>query len=276
MKSTTSSHDPCNTKFILNFSQILVPVWTNIINGSIAEGTVIKCWKEAIVLPVQMNHNLGTDLTNYRPIGNLTLFSKLIEKIILNQLWNHFKTNKLLPNYWNAYKANHSTETVILNLCDNILQNMEKKINTTMVALDLSAAFDTVNHKILLEVLNKYYGIQGLALQWIKSYLTNRQFHVQIEDKFSEVETIDFSVPQVRILGPILFTCYASTLQELFTNHNSLSRYADDHSFIKSFSPIDHNILSELELDIKHISDWMYWKHLKMNNAKTELINIWI
>ena len=126
-----------------------------------------------------------------------------------------------------------------------------------MVALDLSATFDTVNHKILLEVLNKYYGIQGLPLQWIKSYLTNRQFCAQIEDKFSEVKTIDFSVPQGSIVGPIFFTCYTSTLQELFTYHNSLSGYADDHSFIKSFSPIDHNILSELELDIKHISDWM-------------------
>ena len=100
---------------------------------------------------------------------------------------------------------------------------MEKNINITMVALDLRTAFYTVNHKILMEVLNKYYGIQGLALQWIKSYLTSRQFCVQIEDKFSEVKTIDFSIPQGSILGPILFSCYASTLQELFTNHNSLS-----------------------------------------------------
>ena len=127
MKSTTNSNDPCNTKFILNFSQILVPVWTNIINKSIVEGTVLKCSKEAIVLPVQKNHNLGMDLTNYQPISNLTFFSKLIEKVILNQLWNHFKTNKLLPNYQSSYRANHSTEAAILNLCDNILQNMEKK-----------------------------------------------------------------------------------------------------------------------------------------------------
>ena len=185
-----------------------------------------------------------------------------MEKVILNQLWNHFKINKLIPNYQSAYRANHSTETAILNLCDNILQNMGNNINTTMVALDLSAAFDTVNHKILLEALNKYYGIQEVALHWIKSYLANRQFHVQIEDKFSEVKTTDFSVPQGCIPGPILFTYYASTLQELFTSHNSLSEYADDHSFISSFLPIDHKILTELELDIKHISDWMYQNHL--------------
>ena len=111
-----------------------------------------------------------------------------------------------------------------------------------------------------------------MALQWLKSYLTNRQFKVQIEENFSEVKTINFSAPQGSILGPILFTCYASTLQEIFTNHNSLSGYADDHSFIKSFSPIDNKILTELELDIKHIRDWMYWNHLKMNKAKTEFI----
>ena len=178
------------------------------------------------------------DLTNYRPISNLTFFSKLIEEVILNQLWNHFKIIKLIPNNQSVYRANHSTKTVIQNLLDNILQNMENHINTTLVALDLSATFDTLNHKILLEVLNKYYGIQGVALQWIKSYLANRQFCVQIEDKLSEVKTLDFSVPQGSILGPIPFTCYASTLQKLFTSHNNLSGYADDHSFIKSFSPL--------------------------------------
>ena len=160
---------------------------------------------------------------------------------------------------------------VILNLCDNILQNMEKNINTAMVALDLSAAFDTVNHRILLEVLNKYYGIQGLALQWLKSYLTDIQFKVQIEENFSEVKTINFFVLQGSMSDPIPFTCYASTLQELFTNNN-LSRYVDDNSFIESFSPIDNNILTELELDVKHISEWMYQNHLKMNDAKTEFI----
>ena len=88
----------------------------------------------------------------------------------------------------------------------------------------------------------------------------------------SEVKTIDFTVPQGSILGPVPFTCCDSTLQECFTNHNSLSGYADDHSFIKSFKPTDHKILTKLELDIKHVSDWMHQNHLKMNNGKTEFI----
>ena len=99
---------------------------------------------------------------------------------------------------------------------------------------------------------------------------------MQIEDIFSEAKTIEFSVPQGSILGPILLTCYASTLQELFTSHNSLSGYADDHFFIKSFSPIDYEILTALELDIKHISEQMHQNHLKMNNVKTEFITFGI
>ena len=112
---------------------------------------------------------------------------------------------------------------------------MENNTNTIMVALDLSAAFDTVSHKILLEVLKKYFRIQASSLKWIKSYFTSRQFHVQTEDQFSEVKTTDFSLPQGSICGPVLFTCYVSTLQDLFTTHNSLSGYADDHLFIKEF-----------------------------------------
>ena len=111
-----------------------------------------------------------------------------------------------------------------------------------------------------------------MGLHWLKSYLTDRHFKVQIEEYFSEVKTINFSVPQGSIFGPILFTCYASTLQELFIKDNSLCGYADDHSFIKSILPIDNNILTELELDIKHINEWRYQNHLKLNDAKTELI----
>ena len=106
---------------------------------------------------------------------------------------------------------------------------MENNTNTAMVGLDFSAAFDTVNLRILLDVLNKYFGIQRMALKWIKSYLTNRQFGVQTDDQFSDVRAIDFSVPHGSILGPVLFTCYVSTLQELFTDYNSLSANADDH-----------------------------------------------
>ena len=256
-------------------SLILVPVWIKIINQSLSQGSILQNWKEAITLPIQTNHKLGTELTNCSPINNLTFFTKLIENIILNQLWDHFRINKLTPSYQSTYRANHSPETAIPNICDNILNSMENNINTTMVALDLSAALHTVNHKIPFEVLNKYFGIQGIALKWIKSYLTNRQFHVQIEDQFSNFKTIDFLVPQGSILGPIFLTCYASTLQELFTNHSSLSGYEDDHSFTKVFKPIDHKILTELELDIKYISDWMHQNHLKMNNGKTEFITFW-
>ena len=121
-----------------------------LLNQSLLQVNVLHNWKEAIILPIQKYHKLGTDLTNYQPISNLTFFSKCIEKLILNQLWDHLRITKLIPNYQSTYRANHSTETAILNMCNNILYNMENNTNTTMVALDLSAAFDSVNHKTLL------------------------------------------------------------------------------------------------------------------------------
>ena len=127
-----------------------------------------------------------------------------------------------------------------------------------MVVLDLSAAFDTVNHKILLDDLNKYFGIEGTLVKRIKSYLTSMQFLVQIEGKLSNVRTIGYSFAQGSIRGHVLFTCYVSTLQELFTTQNSLSGYTDDYSFIWAFKPIDHKIYTNLELNRKNISDWMH------------------
>ena len=139
---------------------------------------------------------------------------------------------------------------------------MVNNTNTAMVALDPSASYNTANYKILLDVLTKYF--------WkiLNLYLTNRQFHVQIEDQFSDVKTLD-SVLWGSILGPLLFTCYASTLQELLTNHKYFSGYTDNHSFIKVLKPIDHKMHTELELIIKNLSGWIHQNHLKMNNKET-------
>ena len=106
-------------------------------------------------------------------------------------------------------------ETTLLNMCNNILKNMENQECTSIVCLDLSTAFDTVNHKILLDVLKSYFGITEHTVAWISSYLSNRKFLVQIGQLTSKIVEIDFSVPQGSILGPILFNCYASTLMEI-------------------------------------------------------------
>ena len=128
-------------------------------------------------------------------------------------------------------------------MCDNILKYGNQKY-TSVVCLDLSAAFDTVNHKILLDVLKNYFGIKEQAPAWISSYLSNRRFLVQIGQFTSKIVTINFSVLQGSILGPILFNCYASTLIEIMpeSSDSFLSGYADDHAIVNSFNPENNKI----------------------------------
>ena len=159
---------------------------------------------------------------------------------------------------------------------------MENGNCTSIVCLDLSAAFHTVNHTIPLDVLRNYFWIAEHALAWISSYLWNRKFLVQIDHLTSRTVEIDFSGPQGSILGPILFNCYASTLMEIIpeSKDSFLSGYADDHAIIHSFNP-GNNIQQETENDIGKIKTWMEENQPKMNNAKTKFIvlgtanNLW-
>ena len=123
---------------------------------------------------------------------------------------------------------------------------MENQKCTSNACLDLSAAFDTVNQKILLDVLKSYFGITEQA--WILSYLSNKKYLVQIGQLTSKIVEIDFSVPQGSIMGPILFNCYAGTLMEIIPESNDrfLSGYTDDHAISHSFNPDDNNIKQKM------------------------------
>ena len=151
---------------------------------------------------------------------------------------------------------------------------MDNQKCTSIVCLDLSAAFDTVKHKILLDVLENYFAITEHALAWISSYLSNRKFLVQIGQLTSKIVEIDLSGPQGSILGPILFNCYVSTLMEIIpeSKDSFLSGYVDHYAIIHSFNPDNNNIKQKIEDNIGKVRTWMEENHLKMNNAKTEFI----
>ena len=278
MKPTTCIIDPCNTTFLLKFKETILDAITIIVNESLTTGEFLDDWKMAVVRPLIKGTNLDTKLKNYRPISNPSFLSKITEKAPQLQLQKHLDQQSLLPNYQSACRKHYSMETTLLNMCDNILRNMENGKFTSIVSLDLSAAFNTVNHTILLDVLKGYFGISELALTWISSYLSSRKFLVQIGHLTSKTVEIDFSVPQDSILGPILLNCYASTLMEIIPERKDsfLSGYADHHAIIHSFSPDNNNINIKqiIESDIGKIKTWMEESQLKMNDAKTEFIVI--
>ena len=151
---------------------------------------------------------------------------------------------------------------------------MENGITTAMICLDLSAAFDTVNHHILKLIMENHFDIESTALKWISSYSENRQFVVQIYNSISAIKEVNQYVPQGSLLGPVVFSCYVSTLHEKITKDQSsvLFGYADDHILAYSFRPENTQAKLFLENTIEEIRIWMYTNHLCINDIKMELI----
>ena len=153
----------------------------------------------------------GLDLVfkNFRPISNLSFVSKLAERVAADQIQSYLNEHDLFPSLQSAYRRHHSTETALLKVKNDILMNMENQKVTLLVLLDLSAAFDTVDHRILLDRLQFDFGISGFALNWIESYLSNRTQRIHIDGVLSSNFNLKFGVPQGSCLGPLLFSLCA-------------------------------------------------------------------
>ena len=245
-----------------------------LITRSFKEGEFPNDWKCAAVKPLIKNAKLGRDFKNYRPVSNLQFISKIAERAVLNQFTNHCDTNYLFPEYQSAYRKHHSCETALVSLVDNILWSFEEGNCVDLIALDLSAAFDTVDRSILCEVLQMIFGIRDIALEWIQSYLGPRGFKVQIHQSDSEFTTLESGVAQGSCLGPVLYSCYAATLQYLIPKEISIYGFADDHALEKNFKPNinEFQTVSLLENTVQEVDCWMKENRLKMNSSKTEFI----
>ena len=147
---------------------------------------------------------------NFRPISNLKALSKIIEKSVALQLTNYLMNNNLLENFQSAYKVHHSTETVMVKVQDDILHAIDRNEAVVLLMLDLSAAFDTVSHEILLDRLSQCYGITGSVLKWFASYLSSRTQFVQIECSRSSLRELNCGVLQGSVLEPLLYVLYTS------------------------------------------------------------------
>ena len=175
---------------------------------------------------------------NYRPVSNLKFLAKLVEKCMLLQFNEHCSLNSLLPSYQSAYRKFFSCETSLLKLADNLLNEMENQRVSALVVMDLSAAFDTVDHNILLDVLSNQQGIEGKVLNLFDMYLRPHFCQVDINEARSSIQSLDFSVPQGSCAGPMLYMVYVSTLQYQIPKGMDLNGFvADDHSVNKSFNP---------------------------------------
>ena len=139
--------------------------------------------------------NLELIPKNYRPVSNLPFLSKVFEQCVLARFNKHCDNYSLLPDYQSAYRPNHSCKTSLLKIINDMLWAMERKNVTAMVVMDLSAAFDTVDHNILLSILENKFGIKDVALRWFESYLRPRSCKVSISPAYSAEKQLPFSMP---------------------------------------------------------------------------------
>ena len=186
--------------------------------------------------------------------------------------------NCLLPILSSAYRQGHSTESALLKVHADILHNMKQQMITLLVLIDLSAAFDTVNHPILFQCLEKQFGFCDSVLSWYKSYLSDRKQCIILKCMWSNTFDLPFGAPQDSCLGLVLFTQYASSLFSIFSKHSVCDRaYADDHQLYMAFSPnlVSLNqAVSHMESCLQDVKSWMISNKLKMNDSKTGFIII--
>ena len=185
--------DPIPTKLLKECAAIISPYIADVVNPSLQSGKVPKALKIAHIHPLLKKPSLDPEcLQNYRPVSNLPYLSKLLERVAFSRLYDYLQENDLLDNHQSAYRANHSVETLLVNLSNNILTEMDVGRITAIVLLDLSAAFDTVDHRILVNVLSSI-GIRDHALEWFMSYLQRCQpsrFYREAPDNSPQLPTL--------------------------------------------------------------------------------------
>ena len=236
---TSCDLDPIPTTLLKNCKIALLPTITNIINLSLSTGIFPDEFKNCSVHPKLKKHNLDKEnLSNYRPISHLSFISKLTERLVKNRLTEYLHLNNLTNSFQSAYTKFNSTETTLLTLHDHIIRAISQQQVTGLCLLDLSAAFDTFDHSILLQRLKSWFGINNTVLSWIQSYLSSRSFTVNINNIKSSPFQLLYGVPQGSVLGPLLFILYTTPLSHIISRSSVNHKlYADDTQLFLSFSP---------------------------------------
>ena len=270
--------DPIPGSLLKSMACTLSPLIKNITNKSLLTGTFPMAWKRAVVKPLLKKPDLDCIFKNYRPVSNLPAISKLIEKAAIKQIQDHSDENNTTPAHQSAYRINHSCETALLFLHNEILSSFEKQEITNLCAIDLSAAFDTVDHGIMMNTMENIFGLSGNTLSWLSTYLAPQSFKVSIEGNVSADKPVTFSVPQGSVAGLILFNYYVRSLPNCIKHDGvTINGFADDHTLHNSYRAGDIsaeiNSIRILEDSLCSVNDWMGQNKLQMNPSKTKFIS---
>ena len=265
LKITSPGYDDIHPKIIKQISMIIAMPLSHIINCSLISGIVPSKLKIAKVIPIFKNGHRD-DMYNYRPISVLPCFSKILEKIIANRLLSFLLKYNILYDHQFGFIPGKNTTHAILSLVDYLINSFEDNKLTCGIFLDISKAFDTIDHNILLSKLYKY-GIRGNTLNWFMNYLSNRYQFVSINNTSSSFLRTECGVPQGSILGPILFILYINDLPRVSTKLKFLL-YADDTNIL--YENTDANaIIKTINMEMPKIMEWFESNKLHLNVNKS-------
>lgn len=224
--------------------------------------------------PVLKKPTLDTSiLANFRPVSVLPFISKVMEKIVFLQLQSFLSTNRIYETFQSGFKSLHSTETALIRVLNDILMITDSGASVILIMLDLSSAFDTVDHGILISRLESYVGLGGVVLNWFKSFLTNRTFSVKIGNFTSSLRNLSCGVPQGSVLAPTLFSLYLLPLGSIFRKHNvAFHCYADDMQIYLPLTSGNENAVSNLSACLNDVKAWLSKNSLFLNSDKSEAI----
>ena len=266
--------DDISTFLIKSVKFDLIKAVTTTVNQSLTTGIFPDNLKLAKVIPLFKKGD-PTSINNYRPISLLPALSKIFERVIYNQINNYFTLNNLYYEGQYGFRSKHSTELAALDIIDTITSRMEKGNIPITIYLDLSKAFDTLNHTILLDKL-KFYGIQGSSLNLIENYLKNRKQCVEINNIRSAFTNILTGVPQGSILGPLLFIIYMNDIPFASTTFKTII-YADDTTLLANLS--DFYFKNNTKVNIKMLNNeldkirlWLRANKLTLNTQKSKFM----
>ena len=267
--------DPIPTWLLKRLSTNIAPVISRLCNLSMKSGVFPISLKQACVIPLLKKSNLDPDIaSSYRPISNLSYLSKVIERVAASRFKSHISTHSLFPAQQSAYRSFHSTETAILSVHNDLVRATDNGQITALVLLDLSAAFDTVDHDILLSVLWKRFSITDTVFNWCQSYLNDRTQAFSFANRISSSYIVSCSVPQGSVFGPLEFEAYTEDIVEVLNKHAMRSHlYADDTQLYTSCQPKDiDETRSRLSDCVNDVALWCASRRLKLNTEKTDFI----